>query len=438
MHDFPPSLSIGSVSIEPGPGRSSTSVNTVGSGKPRSGKSLNLKASKERMREIDKGRKKKSNKSVMEDGAKSPTKSLMSETEQPLENASAEKVPSPPVSTRDKLSPLSIPARRTSTYSASSDANSESATSEDRPGGIGGGRTIPIRESSLRHKSGSASPKRKRKSYRHSVVNGEVQLEKHPELPEVDGARDLISVAIDVDEHEDDGVTKRIKELKAQKELRRKELQGHAHSDDEAQRGRDKTREKMTAPGRSSLPAPYAPKATLTPKAALIRSVSDSEAFGKENKDPESSKSLRPAKELLRTHTIAAMPMTPVADRRSRVASNQVSPGVRMTIVDDKPSTADSIDDAVDDYMCASRLSLRIYHPQTGRAIAFSEVGDPSGSVVFCCVGMGTTRYLTAFYDELAISLKLRLITLDRPGIGDSQPYADGSDTPLGWPGNPS
>jgi pimeloyl-ACP methyl ester carboxylesterase len=48
---------------------------------------------------------------------------------------------------------------------------------------------------------------------------------------------------------------------------------------------------------------------------------------------------------------------------------------------------------------------------------------------------MGLTRYITAFYDELALTLKLRLITPDRPGVGDSEPYADGTTTPLSWPG---
>ena len=67
--------------------------------------------------------------------------------------------------------------------------------------------------------------------------------------------------------------------------------------------------------------------------------------------------------------------------------------------------------------------------------IAFSEVGDPKGHVVLCCLGMGLTRYLMAFYDELARTLKLRLITLDRPGVGESEPYMDETGTPLGWPG---
>ncbi|KAK4099236.1 alpha/beta-hydrolase [Parathielavia hyrcaniae] len=100
----------------------------------------------------------------------------------------------------------------------------------------------------------------------------------------------------------------------------------------------------------------------------------------------------------------------------------------------ERPRSADSVDDAVESYLCSPRLSQKIKHPQTGRVISFSEVGDPNGSAVFCCVGMGLTRYITAFYDELALTLKLRLITPDRPGVGDSEPYTDGTATPLGWP----
>ncbi|KAK7420889.1 hypothetical protein QQX98_002452 [Neonectria punicea] len=100
----------------------------------------------------------------------------------------------------------------------------------------------------------------------------------------------------------------------------------------------------------------------------------------------------------------------------------------------ERPQSADSVDDAVESYLCSPRLSQKIRHPQTGRVISFSEVGDSEGSAVFCCVGMGLTRYITAFYDELALTLKLRLITPDRPGVGDSEPYSDGTATPLSWP----
>ncbi|KAJ9644450.1 hypothetical protein H2199_003413 [Coniosporium tulheliwenetii] len=99
---------------------------------------------------------------------------------------------------------------------------------------------------------------------------------------------------------------------------------------------------------------------------------------------------------------------------------------------EERPSSADSIDEDVKFFLRAPRLSRKVRHPQTGRIISFSEVGDPEGFAVFCCVGMGLTRYVMAFYDELAASLKLRLITPDRPGVGESE--SDPSGTPLSWP----
>lgn len=102
-------------------------------------------------------------------------------------------------------------------------------------------------------------------------------------------------------------------------------------------------------------------------------------------------------------------------------------------IVEERPSSSDSVDRDVNCFIHAPRLSQKIRHHASGRTIAFSEVGDPKGHAVFCCVGMGLTRYVTAFYDELALTLKLRLITPDRPGVGESQ--SDPNGTPLSWPG---
>lgn len=129
--------------------------------------------------------------------------------------------------------------------------------------------------------------------------------------------------------------------------------------------------------------------------------------------------------------------------RLKRLSGNQPAPARTSEQSDrpphpvayERPASADSIDDAVESYLCSPRLSQKINHPQTGRIISFSEVGDPEGSAVFCCVGMGLTRYITTFYDELALTLKLRLITPDRPGVGDSEAYTDGTTTPLSWPG---
>jgi len=100
----------------------------------------------------------------------------------------------------------------------------------------------------------------------------------------------------------------------------------------------------------------------------------------------------------------------------------------------ERPGSADSIDDAVDAYLCSPRLSQKIRMPTTGRSISFSEVGDPQGFAVFVCVGMGLTRYVTAFYDELALTLGLRLITPDRPGVGESDSIDESERAVLNWP----
>ena len=125
-------------------------------------------------------------------------------------------------------------------------------------------------------------------------------------------------------------------------------------------------------------------------------------------------------------------PMSPAPAMERRTGSNNLQETKRTASHQFEES--DLISNAVDEYLLSPRLSQKINDPQTGRVISFSEVGDPEGSVIFCCVGMGLTRFITAFYDELASTLKLRLVTPDRPGIGGSEARTDGLDTPLGWP----
>ncbi|KAL1843214.1 hypothetical protein VTJ49DRAFT_2765 [Mycothermus thermophilus] len=71
-------------------------------------------------------------------------------------------------------------------------------------------------------------------------------------------------------------------------------------------------------------------------------------------------------------------------------ADHPRSPGARKSsdqphVAYERPQSADSIDDAVESYLCSPRLSQKIRHPQTGRVISFSEVGDPNGSARAIC-----------------------------------------------------
>lgn len=102
---------------------------------------------------------------------------------------------------------------------------------------------------------------------------------------------------------------------------------------------------------------------------------------------------------------------------------------IRQSISDD----AKVVSDEVEAFLGSPRLTQKIRHPRTGRTIAFSEVGDPKGAVVLCCVGMGLTRYVTSFYDEIAKAQKIRIITPDRPGVGETDPMPAERSTPLAW-----
>ncbi|KAJ6445321.1 hydrolase [Purpureocillium lavendulum] len=159
---------------------------------------------------------------------------------------------------------------------------------------------------------------------------------------------------------------------------------------------------------------------------------SASRLSGRLSPGPKEALRLTRSSSRLKRHSNGPGPVSP-HEPRSGFTSPE-PPHTTAPAAYERPDSADSVDDAVESYLCSPRLSQRLRHPQTGRVISFSEVGDPNGSAVFCCVGMGLTRYITAFYDELALTLKLRLITPDRPGVGDSEAYSDGTATPLSWP----
>ena len=55
-----------------------------------------------------------------------------------------------------------------------------------------------------------------------------------------------------------------------------------------------------------------------------------------------------------------------------------------------------------------------------GRALAWSEVGDPTGTPVMWCHGGLSGRTDASFAESAAQSAGVRLVTIDRPGIGES------------------
>ncbi|KAL8803471.1 MAG: hypothetical protein Q9182_003168 [Xanthomendoza sp. 2 TL-2023] len=326
---------------------------------------------------------------------------------------------------------------------------------------VGNGHVVPSRESSLRHSFGGSSSNRKRRSRRSNDSGAAAKspsIDEH-NLPSGSQPPQAIPIGMANDE-----VTRRIKELQDQKRLRDISL--------------TVTTPDLMSPHPQPSPSPsplrllHSPKTPISPPPVPSNLPNTAVNAAKEDTIDENSapspavvqrvdrkakrnsvggkpfainpfSTIRPSEpnrtqstpiqrtnsKLLRRLSRPTSPIT--AEKHRRTFSGPVAEPYSPI---ERPTSADPTDIAVHDFLSAPRLSQRATRLETGRVISFSEVGDPEGSVVFCCVGMGLTRHITAFYDDLAKTLKLRLITPDRPGVGGSELHADGLDTPLGWP----
>jgi len=431
--------SIGNVSIEPGQApihelRRKSSGDSWGKKQSRNHKGLMYMSSKERLREREQERKRGSAGAV---GVNA-------------KGLGTDRLPLPQFESDSFMAETAIgeepedmsPTMNTSAAASPNMGGVSPALSNGSPAGIGSGRFIPARDSSLRKPPST----KKRSSQRSSRQSGKQRASEDGE--------DIIQ------------------EVEDQRQDKRRERSRRDH-----QGASNEPISKMIEP-LDSLKMPLPSKATTSAskqvadsaKVDQLRVIEDLEdgapapAVAQRKARPSPDRGTRsssqrrtdrgtpeplemtpqPKRHGSRLKRLSA-PLSPrnsEKDAHQRSSSNPLSrvgspepvkpPQIH---VDDRPTSADSVDDAVEAYLCSPRLSQKIRHPQTGRTISFSEVGDSEGFAVFCCVGMGLTRYITAFYDELALTLKLRLITPDRPGVGDSEPYNDGTATPLSWPG---
>ncbi|OQR94369.1 hypothetical protein ACHHYP_01436 [Achlya hypogyna] len=69
-----------------------------------------------------------------------------------------------------------------------------------------------------------------------------------------------------------------------------------------------------------------------------------------------------------------------------------------------------------------------------GRHVSYAEVGDPLGVPVVCLLGMRGHRHFVYLFKELAYAYGLRLVCVDRPGYGLSDPLGDtGQPAPIAF-----
>ncbi|KAJ0424533.1 hypothetical protein BJY00DRAFT_243609 [Aspergillus carlsbadensis] len=419
----------GTITAEPGPQRLSTAASIHSTSSRKSLKSLLRKPSREFASEKDRQIERLRKTSSYTDGlrhnvprSRASLRSLHSMADVVEEGRPSQFGTETP---REYANAIGTP---TGKERSSLQSSRESAPST--PGGIGSGRIIPARESSLRH-GYSSSPKH-RKTGRHSRYSSTASRE-------VKTDSGISGVA-----NEPEQVTKRIQELKDQQQRIKSELETDntpeqpTKQSPTVQQPLDSSEaidsivqheltidESAPSPailtGRSRSFPRNSPQVTSRPPIVSSQSFAARQSFER----PEQLEKLRYRR---------SVESQPAPRLHKRSTSGTVSLNRTSVVGEDRPSSADSIDLAVIEYVCSPKLTQRVLHPTSGRVIAFSEVGDPKGHVVLCCLGMGLTRYLMAFYDELARSLGLRLVTLDRPGVGESGPYVTDVGTPLSWP----
>jgi len=87
---------------------------------------------------------------------------------------------------------------------------------------------------------------------------------------------------------------------------------------------------------------------------------------------------------------------------------------------DERP-TADS---AAESLAAATDARVRTVDTERGR-VAYAEYGDPGGTPVLFFHGTPGSRLLGAVYDEAARDRGLRVLAVDRPGYGQSEPWPD-------------
>lgn len=461
--------SIGSLSIEPGITpqaelRKRRSSDSWGKKQGRNSKGLMYMSSKERLRET--GRKRASVAAV--GGAKGLGIDRVPALQSDADTFLAER----PISEETNFDQrdTSIPAATTTTVATSPNVGSTSpALSSKSQGGISSPRPIPTRDSSLRTSStnkdsslrnssstnkdstlrSSSSTNKKRSSNRSSHQSGKQHENGDHVIKEVDEQDDLRRErntekrGLDCMDSSADATSKLHQPLRNPPIL--EPLKASTFASKQVAESAKVEQRLVTADDTEEGGAPSPAIAQRKPRTSSDHFEGSS---GKNKKSGRNTPDVPYGKQPKRDSKLKRLsaPLSPTGSSKESHQRSASQPLSRKETIspeptkpqmgpDDRPTSADSIDGAVESYLCSPRLSQKIRHPQTGRTISFSEVGDPEGYAVFCCVGMGLTRYITAFYDELALTLKLRLITPDRPGVGDSEAYTDGTATPLSWPG---
>lgn len=123
-------------------------------------------------------------------------------------------------------------------------------------------------------------------------------------------------------------------------------------------------------------------------------------------------------------------------DVTNQLVSAKVAQGSSVTMSADRmPAIQDSELSELSAFLKSPRLTkvLRLPGYSSALNVSIADVGDAQGHPVVVCLGLGSVRYLVALYDELAEAMHLRLICIDRWGLGKSTDVPEDQRGFLEW-----
>ncbi|KNZ59551.1 hypothetical protein VP01_1705g2 [Puccinia sorghi] len=118
----------------------------------------------------------------------------------------------------------------------------------------------------------------------------------------------------------------------------------------------------------------------------------------------------------------------------SPICRSPLKKSLTTATTEDRPLQT-QVDDQIALYLRSTRLTtlIKLQRQQSPMTVSLADVGSSIGHPVFVFLGLGCVRYLVGLYDELAEALGLRLICIDRWGLGKTTEVPDEQRGFLEW-----
>ncbi|KAF7339693.1 hypothetical protein MSAN_02184400 [Mycena sanguinolenta] len=178
---------------------------------------------------------------------------------------------------------------------------------------------------------------------------------------------------------------------------------------------------------------------------STVHEESEPEPVGLDEADMISSQHLPPS--FVRRHSALSDNVSIASPRSDGGAGSLYAPSIHSNYPSTSPIdptflplTRPSASQAVAQYLRSARLTTLLKCTRSPHAsqdnpltVSLSDLGSPTGFPVVVFLGLGCVRHVMGLYDDMAACLGLRLITIDRWGVGRTEARSKSSKGIIQW-----